>query len=345
MALTPSIYNTNNLIRVVEYLKNPQQFLLDMFFPNVVTSDSELVSIDVYTNKRRMAPFVDPLIEGKFVEQLGVTTPTYKPPYLKPKTRLDTIRPIRRMIGERIGGGDMTPVQREAANLAMEMQQQIGMIDRRLEWMAANALANGAITVTGDGVPSSTINFGRDASLSVALTGSNRWGQTGISPAQNIDDWSVNVLQVSGFPVTDVIFTPTPWKAFRADTEVSQIIASLGNPAPSLRVQGNPAELGGQYMGQWGSYRLWRYFDWYIDPTSDTEVPMLADGTVILASSHIEGVRSFATILDPEVGYPAIPYAPKSWTTQDPGARWLMTQSAPLVIPTYVNASFAATVI
>lgn len=346
-----SIYDTATLARVVENLKQPGSFLLDMFFPNTITFDTEFVAIDVFNGKRRLAPFVNPLVEGKYVEQIGFTTNEYKPPHVKPKTRLDPLRPIRRMMGERIGGGDQTPVQREAANLAFEMQSQVDMITRRCEWMAAQAMAFGSVTIVGDAYPQAVITFGRDSSLSVALAGAARWGQPGVSPAQNIDDWSASVLQSSGFAVTDVVFTPLAWRAFRNDPMVAQIIASLSNGQPNFMAAGTPALNGGQFMGNWGTYRLWRYYEFYVDPVDGIEKPMLANGTVLLGSADIDGTRAFGAVIDPEVGYSAgsqaggkVPYVPKSWLTHDPGARWLMTQSAPLMIPTRVNASFAATV-
>lgn len=340
-----SLYDTVALIQVVEYLKEPSQFLLDMCFPNSYTSTTEEVALDVFVGKRRLAPFVNPLQEGKLVEPLGMQTTVFKPPYIKPKVRLDPLRPVRRAIGERIGGGDMTPVEREAMNLRFELEEQIRMITRRLEWMAAQALANGTLTVQGEGVPLTSISFGRSSANSIALTGANRWGQSGVSPADNIDAWSAVVLQGSGYPVTDVIFTPTAWRLFRADPRVAAIVASLANGNPDFAASTVAPRIGGQPLGTWGPYRLWLYFEWYVDPADDTEKPMMADGTVLLTSPNVDGVRAFATIMDSEIGYPSLPYAPKSWVTHDPGARWLMTQSAPIVIPSRVNASLAATVI
>src|SRR5476649_1894446 len=133
------IYDTNTLIQVVPNLKTAQQFLLDKFFPNIVTSDSEKVSIDIDVGKRRMAPFVSPLVEGKLVEQRRVQTNQFKPAYIKDKRAPDLRKPVRRQIGERIGG-ELTGALREAANLEAEMSDQVDMIDRRLEWMAASAL-------------------------------------------------------------------------------------------------------------------------------------------------------------------------------------------------------------
>lgn len=340
-----SLYDTATLVAMVEQLKPPSNFLLDAFFPGVVTSDTEFVAVDVFVGKRRLAPFVSPLVEGKVVESLGTTTSQFKPAYVKPKVRLDPFRPIRRQIGEQIGGQQMTPAEREAQNLAFELAQQIQMIDRRLEWMAAQALVNGSVTISGENYDPVTVNFGRDPSLTIVLSGTAKWGQDGVYPSDSLLDWSALPLKASGLAVTDVVFTPSAWKLFRKDPNVQDVIRSFANAEPSLRASGVNAQTGGQYLGNWGPFRLWLYFDWYIDPTDGQEKPMIPDGTVLMGSDQLNGTRAFASVIDPEVGYRALPYAPKSWTTQDPAARWLMTQSAPLVIPTQVNACLAATVI
>ncbi|MDE2472337.1 MAG: major capsid protein, partial [Bradyrhizobium sp.] len=163
------IYDTNTLIQVVPNLKRAQTFLLDTFFENIVMADSEYVSIDVDVGVRRMAPFVSPLVEGKLVEQRRIQTNTFKPAYIKDKRAPDLRKPVRRMIGERIGG-ELTGAEREMANLEFEMTDQIDVLTRRMEWMAAQAMLTGTVTISGEGFPTSLVDFGRDPSLTVALT-------------------------------------------------------------------------------------------------------------------------------------------------------------------------------
>ena len=64
----PDIFDTDTLVQVVPNLLTSQNWLLDRFFPNIVLADSEFIDIDVQAGKRRMAPFVSPLVEGKLVE-------------------------------------------------------------------------------------------------------------------------------------------------------------------------------------------------------------------------------------------------------------------------------------
>jgi hypothetical protein len=346
------IYDTNVLVQVVPNLKKAQSFLLDKFFPNIVTSDTEYVSIDVDIGKRRMSPFVSPLVEGKLVEQRRIQTNTFKPAYIKDKRAPDLRKPVRRMIGERIGG-DLTAAEREMANLQFEMEDQIDMLTRRLEWMAASALVGGTVTISGDGFQTVVVDFGRDSSLTVALSGSGKWGVTGNFnaagkdpvPTQSIETWQKQILKVSGAQVTDIIFTTTPWEYF-----INGIFAEGAVYYPKLGESGNIIDPGAQiqtgavYKGRWGQYNLWLYNDWYVDD-NNVEQPMLADGTVIMTGPALMGTRAFGAILDPAFNYGPMAYAPKTWIAEDPAQRFIMMQSAPIVIPSRVNASFAATVI
>jgi hypothetical protein len=332
-------YSTATLVRVVQDLVTPTPgFLLRTFFPTIVEHTTEEIAVDVIVGRRRMAPFCSPLVQGTLVQPRGVQTNSFKPAYIKDKRPLDPNRPMKRAIGERLGGS-LTPGEREMANLAFEMEDQIMMVDRRLEWMAASALNNGTIVVTGDGYPSTTVDFNRASGQTLTLNSPNRWGDSNISPADNVEDWAVTVLQNSGVTVTDLVFTPTAWRLFKADAKVKDSIDLLRGGPSAIEIGGASAVTGGQYKGNWGGYQLWLYNDWFVDPADNTEKPMLPDGTMILGSRGMEGVRAFGAIRDPEFNYGALAYAPKSWVEKDPAQRVLMMQSAPLVIPTRVNGA------
>lgn len=348
------IYDTNTLIQVVPNLKVAQQFLLDKFFPNIVTSDTEKVSIDIDVGKRRMAPFVSPLVEGKLVEQRRYQTNEFTPAYIKDKRAPDLLKPVRRMIGERIGG-ELTGEEREMANLYAEMADQVDIVNRRLEWMAAQALVTGKLTVEGDGFEMVTIDYGRDPSLTVAKTGAGQWTRANVlnaagdgpgtaSPSADIDGWQRQILKMSGAKVTDIVFTTSSWIGFKLDPALKgAIIFPSLNPSGNIVDPGARVEQGAVYMGHWGQYDLWVYNDWFVDENNH-EVPMLADGSVVMSGPNLMGTRAFGMIKDPSFSYKALPYAPKTWTQEDPAQRYIMLQSAPLVIPSRVNASFSATV-
>ncbi len=351
--MTSLVYDTNTLIQVVPNLKTSQNFLLDRFFGNIVMADSEEISIDVDVGKRRMAPFVSPLVEGRLVEQRRIQTNTFKPAYIKDKRAPDLRKPVRRMIGERIGG-ELTGAQREMANLEAELTDQIDILNRRLEWMAAQVLQTGTVVVKGEGFDTVVVDFGRDPTLTVALSGAARWTPQNIgtenspgtvSPTDNISAWAQQILKKSGALVTDIVFTQSAWAAFKLDFRLKGAIvlpaqAPFGNAV-------NPAVSpikGAIHQGRWGNYDLWVYSDWFVDE-NDVEQPMLADGNLIMCGPDMMGTRAFGQIVDPKFSYQAMPYAPKTWVEEDPAQRLILMQSAPLTIPSRVNAGFCAKVV
>ncbi len=343
-------YTTAKLVQVVPNLMTSQNFLLDRFFGNIVEHDTEEVAIDIDVGLRRMSPFVSPLVEGKLVEQRQYLTSKFKPAYIKDKRAPDLRKPIRRAIGERIGGGEMTGEQRAMVNLQFEMEDQVDMINRRLEWMAASALTTGTVTIAGEGFQTAVINFGRAAILTIALTGANKWGQTVNAQGRDtnivgqIDAFGARILKASGAVATDIVFTNSAWSRFLTAEGVQGAIQY-----PTLAVDGNSLNPGSQikkgaiYKGKWGQYDLWLYNDWYID-AAGVEQPMLADGTIIMSGPDLMGTRAFGMIIDPRFNYKAMAYAPKTWINEDPAQQILMMQSAPLVIPSRVNACLCAVV-
>jgi hypothetical protein len=348
---TLDIFDTNVLIKVVPTLLLSQNWLLDKFFPSIYSSDSEFVSIDVDIGKRRMSPFVSPLVAGKLVEQRTYQTNTFKPAYIKDKRAPDLRKPVRRQIGERIGG-ELTGEERMMANLQFEMADQIDMLNRRLEWMAAQVLQAGSVTIAGDGFPTVSINFNRDPSLTITLIGADDWNAvaTTATPAFDIEEWCNQVLLLSGAVITDLVFSPSAWQFFLADPRVRDAVVLDTSRARELNKMGAQVELGVRvqkgaiYKGNWGGFDCWIYNDWYLDDTGLVQQRMLPDGGVLGCGPDLMGTRAFGQIMDPDFNYGPLPFAPKTWVEKDPAQRLILMQSSPIVIPARVNAAFYATV-
>src|SRR5262245_5978299 len=114
-----TLYDTSVLVGVVRNLIGVPQFLLDRYFPTIQTETSEEIHFDVEEYRRRIAPFVSPLVEGQIVESLGYTTNIFKPAYIKDKRVVDMNRPFKRSINERVGG-DQSPAERLRAHIAAQ---------------------------------------------------------------------------------------------------------------------------------------------------------------------------------------------------------------------------------
>ena len=140
------VFSTDVLTAVLQSLLGNPQFLLDRFFGITQAEASEQIHFDVIQGKRRVAPFVSPLVEGQVVASQGFVTNTFTPAYIKDKRVFDMNRPLKRMPGEQIGG-TMTPADRIRALIAFDMQDQLNMLRRRLEVMCGEVLTTGKSNV------------------------------------------------------------------------------------------------------------------------------------------------------------------------------------------------------
>ena len=341
------IFNTHVLTKVVEKLDRPASFLLNVFFGQEQTEDSEEIHFDIDKSKPKLTPFVSPLVAGKVVDDEGFLTKSFKPAYAKDKRRFDPLRPLKRSIGEKIGG-TLSPQQRLEANINRTLSKQLENLTRREEVMASEALRTGKITVTGDNYPTVVVDFQRDPSLTVALAGSSRWGETGVNALDNLEDWVARIQEKSGAVGRTIIMDALAWRVFKSDEKALKLldiqrIKDTANIALGPIAFGQGSDLA-RYVGTIGDLDFWVYNDRYVDD-NDVVQKLLPDYTVLIGSpTQMEGTRCYGAILDEKAGYRAQRFFSKSWLEEDPAVRWMLLQSAPLLVPYRPNASFCATV-
>ena len=340
----PDTYSTDALLGVVDGLKVAVPALLQRYFPVIEAQDTEFINFDILSKTRRIAPFVHPLVAGKIVANAGYQTKSFKPAYIKDKRQFNAYKSLQRAAGEPIGG-NLSPQQRADINMARAMADQVDMINRRLEVMASEALRTGKVTVTGDEYPTVVVDFTRDAALSpAALTGTDAWDDAASTPLDDIRLYSLTMLQKSGVAGSDVIMGTGAVSAFMAHASVK---GRLDNRNITQNLMNSSAVFseGLTPLGTIDGFGIWTYGGWYVDPADDTEKEIFPAKQIALASPGIEGVQAFGAIQDPRAGFAAVPYFPSTWIDNDPPVQWLMMQSAPLTVPTRVNASLGATVL
>lgn len=342
-------FTTQTLRKVLEDLRTPRSFLLDTFFPEVVESDSEKIEFHRIKGKRRITPLVHPTRAGKIVDNAGFEVVTFSPAYAKDKRRWDPSAPLKRVVGEKIGG-ELAPQQRMDALLVSALEDQLKMLTMREEVMASEALRSGRVTVTGDGYDAVVVDFGRAGALSVTLASNDRWSvaHADSNPMEDLELWSALVMDNDGGNAGTVVLDPIAWRRFR-----ERIIAR--GEAETLfgfqRASKSQAELGpmgatedARYLGLIGTFEFWMYQQTYVDDAGVTQ-KLLPDGTVLMGSTALEGARCYGVIQDPKANYQSARYFTKTWDDEDPAIRWLLLQSAPLVVPFRPNGVLRATVI
>jgi len=340
----PDLFTTNVLTGVVNsLLSEPVNFLTNSFFPGTQTETTEEIHFDVANDTFALAPFVSPVVEGKVMSEIGFTTKTFKPAYIKPKRAFDATGALKRWKGERYGGS-LSPEQRMMAKINEHLEIDRRSIDRRLEWMASQILQAGSVTISGDLYQTTSVSFSRDAALTITLSGGSKWDQSGVNPLDDLQTWNDIMIQKSGSPIIDVVMGLSAWKVFRSHSEVKSRLdlQRAMTQTPSM-TQDAVRQRGGVYRGSVDGFNIWTYSEYYKND-SGTVTAMLPAAGVILAGDMM-GMKAFGAIQDEAAGFQPLPYFTKSWIANDPPRRFIMTQSAPLLVPYRVNASGYATVV
>ncbi|HSH29731.1 MAG TPA: major capsid protein, partial [Thiohalobacter sp.] len=220
------MFETRTMLQALREKKPPRTFLLDSFFRNVDTYATEAVDVDIRKGKRKLAPFVSPLHEGKVVKRDGYTTEVFKPPYLKPKRPTRAHNFLRRIPGESAYTGSITPQQRAAAERDKDIAELTMSIVRREEWMAAQALTTGQVVVSGEGVEA-VVDFQFDVSQTVTLGGADVWTNANSDPINDLRTWRQERSRASG---------ATPDRAIIGSNVVDPLLARLEDKLDQRRI-------------------------------------------------------------------------------------------------------------
>ena len=212
--------------------------------------------------------------------------------------------------------------------------------------MAAEILRTGKVVVSGDGYPAQTVDFGRDSELTKALSGSATWESSGVNPLDNLEDWAITIQDKSGVVAKTVVMDPKAWKVFRSNATVQKYLDIRRGTGNSLNIDPSvrSEDVKARYVGAIGDFDIYVYNDTYINDNGET-AKLLPDKTVLLGSKDgLEGTRCYGAIHDEKANWTATRYFTKSWLEEDPSVRWLLLQSAPLVVPYRPNASMCVTI-
>jgi hypothetical protein len=333
---------------------------LDMFFPNTFLSTQEEIAFSKLNASRRIAPFMLPNEPGKPIyRREGERIESFKPAYTKPK---DAVRPTEMIAltpGELVRRESlMSPQARYNREVNRIVVYHRNAIQRLWDYMAAKAILNGALTVNyGQGV-SVTIDFGRDAGQTVVLGAGARWGDAGINIFDTIQSYVDTVANAEfGGSATDIILGATAAIPFMADASSST--GSLKDKLDTtfrgsedvainrgiIRVDPmNPFTLLGRLAN---GLNVWRY----AGPASKFQnndgsfTDIMDPRDILVASRAVDGIRAYGAILDSAANLEVADIFTKMWDQEDPSARFIMSQSAPLTIPVNPNCTMRVRVV
>ncbi|MGE3319828.1 MAG: major capsid protein [Candidatus Berkiella sp.] len=326
-------FDTRTMLKALEQSQPPKTFLLDTFFPTISQSDTETVDIDIIKGKRKLAPFVAPMHEGKVVVDQGYHTDTFKPPYVKPKKITSAMDLLKRAPGNTIYQNDLSPIQKAAQKVGNDLRELQEMITRREEWMAAQALTTGKIHVQGDGIDK-VIDFHMRPDHKEVLANNAKWTEPNSDPLRDLRRWQNKIVQDSGLVARTAVLGSEVLNALLDHKKVQKLLDNNRMNMGAIDPKSLPN--GAKYWGRIDDIDLFSYNEWYLDDQG-IEQPMIKENMLILGSDSARTARHYGAIQDLDATA-AVRYFPKSWTQEDPSVRFVMLQSAPLVIPHQIDA-------
>lgn len=346
------LYDSAELYGVIQTIRTGPKFFLDRFFRATpfYSTAQHIVFDEVLEGLPVMAPFVSPIVQAKPQKRHGQTAKIFSPAYVKPKHFVKPGDFVRRLPGQPLlQPGDLGARLDQARMELLAYQKR--QIEARWEWMAAQAVVNGSVTVAGEDYPSVQVDFGRDSDHNITLS-SAYWSSTSTDIGANLEAWSDMILQATGYPGTDLIMSPEVWALVRKNEKLwdeAELRRGIIN-VPTLQAQ--TAYEGARFVGYWGEFALWVYAGRFREQDGTVSRAIGAKQVVMTAAPSqedgtggVHGIRAFGAIEDLDANLQPVDIWPKSWREPDPSGEQIMSQSAPLMIPGRPNATIRAQVV
>ena len=336
-----------------------------------VFSDQEYIRFDQVNASRKLAPFALPNAPGRPIYRGdGEEIRAFKPAYIKPK---DAVTPgeFLSMTGPEVSG--RVPLQTPAGRMAQKViaitQFHRQAIERTWDWMFAKCLIDAQIDIRyqgDDGLTGQTVTvaYGRDAANTVDNSGTP-WATATTDIFAQIQS-AVDIVGAAEFggPVTDLLMGPTAANSFLTFFNRSSTGTARGRGSGSGLDMLDRSFAGAEsvlvnrgivrtdplnpftFLGRLApDLQCWKVSGMGNQFQNDdgTMTQILGNNEVIFVSPAVEMVQAYGAILDVNE-FRAQNIFVKMWDEQDPSARFIMSQSAPLPIVVNPNATLKMTV-
>lgn len=337
--ITDPNYSTRTLLEAFETGPIVSTFLRDTFFKGREYPPTSTVEFDFRRGRRKMAPFVAPLVGGKVMERQGYETRFFKAPRIAPVRALRTPDLEPRLMGETIYSG-RTESDRAAELIAEDSEFLDDAITRREEWMCREVLINGKITVTAENGYQQVINF-LEYGYPAATTSNHepittKWDQAGSDPLKDLETARQNTIKVSGVAPNVALFGTNAASVFVRNAQVQTLLDNrrfeLGAIQPII--QSDSVIRFGIVPG----LELYSYSE-YFEDDAGTLFPMLPPDLVMLLSTNVQNkivYGAFTQLEDAKmkkfVTYQAsrIPFV---YGDEEGGAMYYRLTSCPIPMP------------
>lgn len=337
-------FDTRELLGVLENIAPPTTLFTKLFFSNTHDSDRAEVDVDVQDNASFIAPFVKSRADSVNVSRKGFKNYTIKPDLISVHRVTNAEDGYQRALGSTVYNSP-GPDEVLGRIMAKDLVELVEGITNSVEKMCVDVIRTGVVNT---GVQP-TIDFGRDASHQIALTGGEVWGTSTARIITNLRAWKRKIRQKTGKNANVAILGRSAYDALIYDTLLlKQMEAGL------LAAQMNPSSLqqinadGAQYIGRLEGIDMWTYDGGYMNMNTNSFVEWMPADEVIVGATDAYTTLLYGSIthMTKEGSQTYMgPYIPHSYIDENANARKLVLESRPLAGLHQVNAFVKAKVL
>jgi hypothetical protein len=336
MPLNPA-YETKTMLAPFDQGPLVHTFLRDTFFGARDFAQTPLIEFDFRRGRRKMAPFVAPLVGGKLMERQGYETRFFRAPRIAPVRALRTPDLEARLPGETIYS-QRSPADRAAELLAEDAIFCDEAISRREEWMCRNVLVNGKITVTADTGYQAVIDY-TESSAGAANNHdvpAVKWDVAGSDPLKDLETSRINTIKASGVSPNVVLMGTNAASVFIRNAAVSTLLDK--QRFEIAQIQPIIQDAAVVRIGRVPGMEIYQYSEWFEDDVG-TIFPMLPDNFVMLLSTAVQNkvVYGAFTQLEDAKAKRFVTYQqdriPFVYGDEEGGALYYRLTSCPLPMP------------
>lgn len=354
------LWETNDFLGVYRDMKSDPMYWTQWFQSEILSEDEFIDFEKMPIKNRSLAPFVMPLGRGKSIYTDTATGYRFKPAYAITEDQIDPLMPLTRRVGIDPNASQnlpkLSPVQRVNLIRAAITAQHVEAHNRTLNYMAAVALRDGKITLSGKDYPTTLVDFQRAANHTITLGAGSRFGDAGVSIIdffQLVIDRMTNA-DFGGLP-TRATMGGAVWTVMRKDAEFLQhmdLTLRGGNITIERGIVSGETVFKVGEVGVGGStgqtIELWVDNSTYVDPVSGTATRYIASNQILFTGTPqaINGFQAFGRIIDRDANWEPMRLFPKNYLEGGRVKTEMIAHSAaPLMAPLNPNATLLANVL
>ena len=282
------LYRTSTILEGIVSIPPAAVFLRDRLFGVVQTTESDLVSIEFFRGRQKLAPFCSRYSKGIAVPREKSQPSLFSPPFVKPNRMLHADDLLRRNIGGNRNGG---ATNRDVELLVIDQQELDASISRTENWMCSQVLFSGKVQCkdgdTGEIV--AEVDYGP---VSRTVT-AKPWSDTTAKPLDDLKAAQRLVSGACGFAANFIVMGRLAGDAFESNPSVLESYNKLHIQPGALTPEFE--QFGVVLLGTWRGINLYVSEEQYED-TDGTMKYFVPEKEVLIAASGIQNVMGYAGV-------------------------------------------------